>query len=91
MAKWSGFTIRPSRPAPPINYANGLAVDLNSLLVNPPPGLTFNGVTQITNTGRILAWSQLAGNFSGTHLLTSVSSLTSNTPEPRRGGIRRRR
>jgi probable HAF family extracellular repeat protein len=59
-------------------YANGTAVDLNTLLVNAPDGLVLNWPLYISNSGQILAASLSAGgSLSGTYLLTPVASQSS--------------
>jgi hypothetical protein len=59
-------------------YYNGTAVDLNSLLVNPPAGLVLRDVFYISNTGLILAETDNDdGSWSPTYLLTPVAPLGS--------------
>jgi hypothetical protein len=61
-------------------YANGTAVDLNSLLVNPPAGLVLRDVFYIGNTGLILAGSpNTDGSWSPTYLLTPVTAKASSS------------
>ena len=58
-------------------YANGTAVDLNSLLVNPPDGLVLRSVYYISNSGQILAGTQVDDNrWTPTYLLTPVPEPT---------------
>jgi hypothetical protein len=57
-------------------YYNGTAVDLNSLLVNPPAGLDLRDVSYISNSGLILAKADNDdGSWSPTYLLTPVSPV----------------
>jgi len=60
-------------------YYNGTAVDLNSLLVNPPAGLVLRDVAYISKSGLILARpdNDDPGSFSPTYLLTPVSPVGS--------------
>ena len=55
--------------------ANGKAVDLNSLLVDPPEGLVLRDVFYISNTVQILAGARYNENsYSPTYLLTPVET-----------------
>jgi hypothetical protein len=61
-------------------YLNGTAVDLNSLLVNPPSGLVLRDVFYISNSGLILAGSpNTDGSWAPTYLLTPVTSSASSS------------
>lgn len=63
-------------------YSNGTAIDLNSLLVNPPAGMVLRDVFYISNTGLILAGSPNAqGTAEAAFLLTPVSpsAITANS------------
>jgi len=64
-------------------YSNGTAVDLNSLLVNPPDGLVLRSVWYISNSGLILATGHNDDNsWSPTYLLTPVQTDDSSEARP---------
>jgi len=59
-------------------YYSGTAVDLNNLLLNPPPGLVLRDVAYISNSGLILATADNDdGSWSPTYLLSPVSPVGS--------------
>jgi probable HAF family extracellular repeat protein len=61
-------------------YANGLAADITSLVVNPPPGLTLSLPYYITNNGQILMSTVAPGGgaYGTPVLLTPVSAPASS-------------
>jgi hypothetical protein len=64
-------------------YSNGTALDLNSLLVNPPAGMVLRDVFYISNSGLILAGSpNTQGTTEATFLLTPVSPAASAGASP---------
>jgi hypothetical protein len=66
-------------------YSNGRAVDLNTLLVNPPQGLVLATATYINNSGQILASAVMPDGSQPTYLLTPVDRPASPVDsQPRR-------
>jgi hypothetical protein len=71
-------------------YVNGQAVDLNTLLVNPPQGVVLATATYINNNGQILASAVMSDGSQPTYLLTPVASSASpEDPERRPRGVDR--
>jgi hypothetical protein len=66
-------------PTKAFHYANGKAVDLNTVLANAPDGLTLLTASYINNAGQILADGVMTDGSQSTYLLTPVGQLAASS------------
>lgn len=65
-------------PTHALYYANGKAVDLNAMLIDPPKGLVLATANYINNAGQIIATAVMPDGSQPSYLLTPA--LTERTP-----------